>query len=371
MVTTKEEFDAMEIPKDRNGIKNYIWRKIIVSKNDIISKPTSIQNLLSGNSSLKTDEEMQKVYTKIGVTLSNSQPKGIATNNNSESKAIDDLDKLISISDYVHRFHLYENRLYDMVYTTNDNDIYSNNFVADQIKSSRVKENGKLGFGENLTISKMLSILQTGSLTCIGKKRDNEVDVVWFFYGIDSINILKKFKITQIFCPTLHLKLKSNNEFTNDINDPMFRFDVAKSYEECHRLLVKKLEFIKIGIKQSLMFWNEDDSQIPSELHRIEQKSFAMTRTACKSIGIKVEKLHENSYGSVDFVVNGVVRVQDKVAKKYFNMRREGGLPYNPDDIDIFQVSDLVNNVVYAIPMRIIKDDSVISFFSIEQLITK
>jgi hypothetical protein len=368
MITTKEELDIMNIPLDRKGIKNYIRRKIVVSKNGIISKPTSIEHLLSGNSSLKTDEEMQKVYTKIGITLSNSQPKGIATNNNSESRAIDEMDKLIGISDYVYRSHLYENRLYDMAYSMNGNDICSNNFVADQIKSSRVKENGILGFGENLTISKILSILENGSLTCIGKNQDNEVDVVWFFYGIDSINILKKFKITQIFCPTLHLKLKSYNEFTLAMNNPMFRFDIRKSEIECNRLLQKKLEFIKNGPKHLLIFWNEDDSQIPLKNHRIEQHSLNMTRSICNTIGIKVEKIHEDSYGPVDFIVNGYVRVQDKVGSKCFHVRSYGRLPYNPDDIDIFQVSDLKNNIVYAIPMRIIKDNIVNSFFTIDQL---
>jgi len=38
MITTNEEFDAMEIPTCRNGCKNYGYRKIDVSKNCFTSK---------------------------------------------------------------------------------------------------------------------------------------------------------------------------------------------------------------------------------------------------------------------------------------------------------------------------------------------
>jgi len=214
----------------------------------------------------------------------------------------------------------------------------------------------------------MISILENGSLTCIGKNRDNKIDVVWFFYGIEAINILNKFSISQTFQPRLHLKVKSYNEFTNTINDSIFRFDVGKSSKECERLLHRKLEFIKNGIKKSLMFLNEDDTQIPCICHRVEQKSFAMTRTACNSINIKVERKHEYAYGHVDFIVNEYVRVQDKIGSTNFSIRGYGKLPYNPDEIDIFQVSDIVNNVVYTIPMRIIKDNIIISYFNSKEL---
>lgn len=92
-----------------------------------------------------------------------------------------------------------------------------------------------------------------------------------------------------------------------------------------------------------------------------------MTRKACKSID-KVEKKHENSYGSVDFILNEIVKIQDKAATNNFSFRYKGKLPYNPDNIDIFQVSDLVNNEVYAIPMRVITNEIVTSFFTTEQL---
>jgi len=244
-------------------------------------------------------------------------------------------------------------------------------FVADQIKCSKIGENGCLSFHDTngfLTVKTMISILENGSLTCIGKNHENKVDVVWFLYGTDAINILKNFNVTQTFQPRLHLIRKTNNEFTIAMNNKLFRFNVGQSETECNRLLIKRLEFIKKGNKYSLEFLNEDDSQIPGKNHRTEQLSFNMTRYACNKINIKVERRHEDSYGPVDFIVNGNVRVQDKTATKNFKMRNEGKLPYNPDDIDIFQVSDLINNVVYAIPMRVMIDEICTSFFTTEQL---
>lgn len=121
-----------------------------------------------------------------------------------------------------------------------------------------------------------------------------------------------------------------------------------------------------------MQFWNEDDSQIPCGTHRIEKRSMNMTRTACNMIGIKVEKKHEDSYGPVDFIVNGNVKVQDKASSEKFHMRSTGKLPYNPNNIDILQVSDLENNIVYAIPMRIMMTNGIVtSFFSSEQLMKK
>jgi hypothetical protein len=327
---------------------------------------------LTGHNSLKTYEEMDIINTERSVKKSLVMPKGILTSIDAETKSINDLNILIGISDFVHRIHLHEFRLYDMAYCIINDNINGEVFVADQVKSARVSDNNltfNISNGK-LNIGVMISILECGSLTCIGKDKDNKIDVVWFFYGINSINILKKFNLNKEFRPNLHLTKKNYNEFTNTMNNEMFRFDVGKSSKECHRLLEQKIEFIKNGIKNSLQFWNEDDSQIPCENHRIEQRSFNMTRIACISINIKIERKFEYAYGPVDFIVNEIIRVQDKVVSslKKFKVRNEGKLPYNPDDIDIFQVSDLVNNIVYAIPMRIVNNDIIISFFNTEQL---
>lgn len=45
-------------------------------------------------------------------------------------------------------------------------------------------------------------------------------------------------------------------------------------------------------------------------------------------------------------------------------MRRIGHYPYNPDDVDILQLTSLNEQLVYALPMRLIKDGQVVSYFS-------
>lgn len=372
LITTKEELDAMEIPVDKNrhNYKKYNDRKIKVSKNGIIREST-ICSLLNGGSSLKTDEEMLEIRKKVGFNNSSVLPKGISTTNNLETKTINELDTIINISSYAQRKHITEHRLYDIAYCLINDNIDNKVFVADQIKSSKVNNRGRIQFsGKNssLTINQMISILENGSLTCIGKNQDNKIDVVWFFYGTNIINILNKFDMSQKFTSTLHLTRNSNNKFTLAMNDPLFRFDVGKSSTECQRLLAKKIDFIKNGPKYSLIFLNEDDSQIPCANHKIEQNSFNMTRLICKNINVVVEKRHEDSYGPIDFIVNGSARVQDKVATNIFHVRHDCRLPYNPDTIDIFQISDLINKIVYTIPMRVIKNDIITSFFTSEQL---
>jgi hypothetical protein len=368
LITKKKDFDAIEIPLSTKKIKKYGYRNIVVARNGYIYKAARINDILSGQNGLKTDEELEIIYTNLGIANSIVKPKGIATNNNIESKSIDDLDELISISNFMYREHLVEFRRFDIAYCLINDDINGEVFVADQVKSSRVAEDGRLHFNE-LNVKKMISILEkNGSLTCIGKNKENIVDVVWFFFGNKAIDILKEFNMTQTFHPRLHLQVKSNNPFTIAMNNPMFRFDIGKIKSECNRLLQQKLEFIKIGQKHSLTFWNEDDSQIPSINNRIEQKSFNMTCNACNTINIKVSRKHEDAYGPVDFRINGTIRIQDKVSRDEFKFRPVDRYPYNPDDIDIFQVSDIVNQIVYAIPMRVLKNDIITSFFTSEQL---
>lgn len=71
----------------------------------------------------------------------------------------------------------------------------------------------------------------------------------------------------------------------------------------------------------------------------------------------------------MDFRVNHKYRIQDKVALTHFSMRGRGKKPYNPDDFDVFQVSDIKDNVVYALPMRFFDSNwTVKSFFSEKQL---
>ena len=361
IVTTKEEFDAIPIPKDKNGNKKYMCRKIIVEKNGIRSLPTTIEDLLTGHSSLKTLDEMKIIRKKVNDDQILTNPKGIPTCNNKESNAIDKLHELLDIEKYVDKQHLIEHRIADIAYRFKNEYTY----VADQIKSAYAKRN-KISF--SVKIGAMISILEKNmSLTCIVMK-DDKVDIVWFFYGTAAINILNIFDKKQEFEPTLHSFKKSNNPFTLAINDPQFRYDVGKSETEIERLLQQKLEFVSIGAKHSLEYLNEHDSQISCINHRIEQQSFAMTRDACATMSITVKKHHEDNYGPVDFRMNDMIKIQDKSYKKIFRMRSHGGVPYDPDTIDIFQISNLATSEIYAIPMRIISDNIVQSMFNEDTL---
>ena len=152
------------------------------------------------------------------------------------------------------------------------------------------------------------------------------------------------------------------------INDPKFRYDVGLSKTEIDRLLQQKLEFTRIGVKNSIQFLNEDDSQIMCPFHRIEQKSFSMTRDACSKINVNAKKYYQDNYTCVDFRIHGTIKIQDKSYKKNFRMRSHGKLPYNPDMIDIFQCSNLITNEIYAIPMRFIDNNIVKSTFTQEIL---
>ncbi len=287
MVTTEDEFNKIPIPIDNLGCKHYLYRKIIVARNGIQSKPTQIKDLLSGTSKLLTKEELDIILKKVNAEKSLNQPKGIPTNNDKELNAIIKLNILLDIEFYLDIEHLIEHRIADTAYRfKNDSDT---SYVADQIKTAYATQN-QINF--SLTIGAMITILENNmSLTCISID-NNEVDIVWFFYGIDAINILKTFEKTKVFQPTRHLKCQRNNPFTLAISNPKFRYDVGKSKTEINRLLEQKLEFVKVGIKNSIKYYNEDESQIPCNFHRIEQKSFEMTRNACAKINVHVTKYY-------------------------------------------------------------------------------
>ena len=366
MITSKEEFDAIPIPVSKTSQKHYLFRKIIISRDNIQSIPVAINSLLQGNTTLKTQEEMKVIYNKVSDDRTLTLPKGISTCSNNERKSIDYLDTLLNIDKYLNKVHLLENRLADVAYCFLDDDMNKVSFIADQVKTAHTNKQGRLDFGHSgghMIIKNMIDILEKNmSLTCIAIK-DDKPDVVWYFTQ-DAIEIFKTFNETQQFRLTLHLKRKSDNKFTNAMNDPIYRFDIEKSSSEIERLLNKKLEYVKLGIKYSIQYLNEDDSQIPGETHRIEQRSFAMTREACSKIDIKVIRLSDDGYTSIDFRINNTIKVQDKCGTKCVSMRLSGGYPYNPDTFDIFQISNLETQEVYAIPMRIISDNKVLSTFS-------
>jgi len=370
LITTKEELDMMEVPVDKKNKKNYAYRKILVSRNGIISCPTQIKSLMSGVSGLLTQDEKNIINDKKSKDQIIYQPKGFANANKKESETINNLDILLNMHSKFDIKHLYENRLSDICYRElmSKNELY----FPEQIKTATVEKNGRLTFSacrEKLTIYKMRSIIKTGiSLICIGKTCEGQIDVVWLFYGEKSLNMLSQFEDKQIFCPQLHLKLKSINKFTLEYNKPEYRFDVGKNQTECERLFICRSEIILSAQKYTLKYLNEDDSQIPGEYHRKEHKSFVFTRDACDTINIIVQKSQEDSYGSVDFMVDGS-RIQDKIAGRSFHIRNYAKYPINPDSIDVLQVSN--GNIVYVIAMRKFdKNNTIVSTLSSSELMS-
>lgn len=291
LVTASDSFVDIDIPLDNRKRKNFSARKVVVTRAGCVSKPTMIRHLLSGNSGVLTDDERLAIQQKVGVANSAKQAKGVATTANAESRAIDELDALLGLTGFLYRRHLYEHRLADMAYCPNDGSqsgrYYSTHvaqevWVGDQVKHSVAGDNGQCKFnrdGTIMTVAGMISYLNAGlSLTCIGKTADDKVDVVWFFHGQNDITMLSQFDSTQTFQPRLHLKITSSNEFTEAYNAKEHRYDVGRSADECQRLMERKLSVVRVGVKHTLRYLNEDDSQIPAEHHRLEHKAFAMTR---------------------------------------------------------------------------------------------
>lgn len=373
LTTSKSQFDVLEVPRERNGKRKYALRKIVVSRDGIESSPTMINNLLRGHSSLQTAAEKLKTRELASKMQSQKMTKGTCSTHTAESEASIALDTLLQLDRDLQRVVLLENRLADVAYSLLPQDsTIPGEFAPDQVKSAKVDRHGRANYshwGTVITVKGMISILEKGmSLTMIGKNSDNEPEVVWLFDQVDGLSMLKNFPETQAFQPRLHLKIISYTPFTLACNKPEFRFDIAKSDEEVSRLRQRRIQLTKLAPKFSLQYLNEDDSQIPGATHRIELKAFQLTREACQKHGADVEHIVEDSYGPIDFRMNGSIRIQDKVGERRFGMRQVGRHPYNPDSFDILQITNLTSKTVYAIPMRYLSEDAVHSFFTEEEL---
>ena len=307
LVTTLEEFQVLPIPTSPAGIKLYTRRNIVVSRGNKQSPPASIDCLMTGNCNFLDEDEKAESNKKMAAHMKEKFPVGGHISNTMECNGIDALDDMIDAADVMHKEHLYEFRLADVAYCMLGNDIASDTFLAEQTKTACASEEGRVAFGGSgdiLNVGGIISILENHmSLCCIGMTSERKVEVVWFFHGPEAIAELSAFLNTQRFTPRLHRKLQRSNKFTDFYSQTVYRFDIGQSESERTRLLQRRLTALKTSVLRSLIFLNEDDSQIPGEYHRREQLSFAMTRAACATHGVLVKRLHEDSYGSVDFRV--------------------------------------------------------------------
>ena len=365
--TTKEEFGKLEVPLSKSGHPRLDRRKVVVLKNNVVSKPIALDLLLTAQCNLLTDDERQEISNNVASRYSETRPKGTTSTNKAESCAVDELDDLLGITKCLQRVHLCEFRLADTAYSQIHRDLKDEAWLGDQIKHAVMDKEGVCNFtyqDSALKVENMLHYLNAGlSLTCIGKSA-GKVDVVWFFHGPEDIQFLSGCRPDQRFVPRMHLKRPSPSEFTQQINKEAHRFDVGTNEAECERLLRRKVAAVETGIHHSLQFLNENDSMIPSEQHRLEHKAFAMIRAACAKVIVTVQRMHEDAYGPVDFRVDTAARIQDKLFAERSHMRMTGRLPYNPDDIDILQLTDIEKQQVYAIPFRITKGQKTESLFS-------
>lgn len=379
MATTKHEFAALPIPLDnKTNKKQYMNRKICVSRNGNIQAEAPLCTILTGNSGLLTTTERKGINDKKSTSMTIARPTGFAHSNVVETNAIDTLHVLIKLNTKIYSEHLIENRLADVAYCLPDVNKALDVFVPDQVKSSRAADNGRVTFHAHhgvMMVQHMKAILQKNmSLTLIGANAVGQIDVVWLFHGSDAIEGLESFDETQRFSPRLHSKISEHaaKPFNKFINRPEHRFDVLDSDIERKRLLDRRLNIVHIGQKQTLTFLNEDMSQIPGVNHRIEQKAFEITRKACAKVDIMVTRQVQDGYGPVDFRVSNhefEARIQDKSTNgTAWGLRPDGRHPYNPDTVDILQLTNVRQGIVYALPMRIVRDGLIESFFTSEQL---
>lgn len=198
IITSQEEFDKLPVP-EYEGSRRFMDRTVIVSRNGINSKPTKIRDLLNGNSSLPTADELAASHAKRGAIMSNNCTKGSACSHAVEVKASEHLSNMLNLHEYLRKVTLFEGRLADVAYSGVEDDINAAVFVADQEKSACESEQGQLSFNANhtnITFQGMIDILQTGySLTMIGRRRsDGLPDVVWLFLEALRLMISKPFR---------------------------------------------------------------------------------------------------------------------------------------------------------------------------------
>lgn len=251
-------------------------------------------------------------------------------------------------------------------------------YSAEQVKTAKVNAGGLVMFGASgghLTVGKILQMINSDLiLICIGLDCLSNLVKVWLF-DKSCTETLNKFNANQLFAPTLCPKQKSNNEFSVTMRSSNFCFDLTKGESEITRLQQARKKAFDQSVKNTLHYLNENDSQIPSHSNRVELVSFNLVRKACQFAEGQIERDPNDSGSKVDFRLNKVCRIQDKtlVIKKYtneFNMRSPGGNPYNPDEIDIFQITNIKEKIVWAIPMRKLytNTNETVSTFSVKEL---
>lgn len=258
---------------------------------------------------------------------------------------------------------VWEYRQADIAYSIPGTDLW----LGDQVKTAKSTKKGNCIFQAGkrtiLNVEKMIEILSNKLiLTCIGKDVNNEIDVVWMFYGESAINELKKFSPTQRFQPYLHLKNKSYNNFTISYNVKRFRYDVGDNSREITRLFKKRYDIVKKYAEYTLEHFNTHVNHLSHKWMRQELESIQLIMDVCKTHGSDFRRDHQDAHSSIDFRIDNV-KIQDKTGKS-IKIREKCGYPYNPNDFDVLQITNIEEKIVYVLPMRIENDGKITSFFT-------
>jgi hypothetical protein len=178
------------------------------------------------------------------------------------------------------------------------------------------------------------------------------------------------------------------------LNDPEWRFDVSRgrvdkdgtvistSANEIRRRDAAELAFAEMpdARRESSDFWNYDMSQISSANHRVEQETFNYVKGQLEAFGVVAKKYVSDNYGPVDMRVilhNGeILRTQSKTStvgktpgNDNFHMRATNSLPYNPTDLDSFDIFHKRFKHIYCLPARVLgADGKLVSYLSDEEL---
>jgi hypothetical protein len=270
MTMTPQELKDAPVPKNNNGTEQWGQRKIRVAR----SKATpQVNDILSGKSMMMSATEMADVYAAMSKIQKELQPKGFATSNTKELEAINTLNKLLKLTDFLEFEHGIEGRENDGFSRVIDNNSNTTKtYVADQVKSSVVMKDGRGNC--HSTVGKLLPILlDNRSVTCIVMDKTwKTVLVVWFLHGKDACEFLEKFDKSQEIRPVVSPKITSEHAFYKEFQSKKYRYNISEP-AECERLLEAKIEFAKNvnSRRETYEFWNEDESQMCAS-HFKEQK---------------------------------------------------------------------------------------------------
>jgi hypothetical protein len=353
------------VPVDSKGAKRWGFRNIKVVRDNVPSTPR-INNILSGGNKMLSATERADVNAAKSNIQKENNPKGTITITKLR-RAIDAMHEITGLSKYLEFKFGIECRRNALIYRViDDTDDTEKKYVADRVKSSGVSD-GRANF--NIPVGKVLQRLLDGqSQTFIAMdNRRKTVRAIWFLYGEDACEMLKKFDKNLIIQLGITPKNKSKNLFSNAFNSEKYRYNISEPAER-ERLLNAKIEFASVNNvnanRETEEFWNSDKSQMCAS-HFKEQLIVNAMNEKLREYGVFAKKHVDDNSTKVDVRVilpeGPYSRVQSKMVTirkdgtDFFNMCPPGRVPINlMVEIDSFDVYYTTTNGVFSLPARVI-----------------